>query len=208
MPFEQTPLAYALLVAAYLLGSLPFGLILTRLAGMGDIRKIGSGNIGATNVLRTGNKLLALLTLLLDGGKGALAVFLGHFAALYYGMGATSDMPLLMGLCAVVGHIYPIWLFFRGGKGVATALGFVLAISWPVGAGMILTWLLIAFAYRISSLAAIIAAISCPIYTFYMERYDLIKPMLFLSALIIWKHRENIARIFKGVEPKIGKTKA
>lgn len=190
-----------LCILSYLIGSVPFGLILTRLAGLGDIRAIGSGNIGATNVLRTGNKALAFATLLLDGGKGALAVYIGHLLA-----PANEPMlPVFMGLSAVVGHIFPVWLKFKGGKGVATALGFILAANWHVGLMMLLTWLIVAFTFRISSLAAIVAVIACPFYAFYDERVELFLPFAGLSLLILWKHRENIQRIFKGAEPKIGK---
>jgi acyl phosphate:glycerol-3-phosphate acyltransferase len=186
-------------LAAYLLGSIPFGLILTRLAGHGDIRNIGSGNIGATNVLRTGNKGLAIATLLLDGAKGALAVFIGRW------LNIDPALPALLGFFAVIGHCFPVWLKFKGGKGVATALGFLLALSWQLALAMMAVWLIIAFAFRYSSLAALIAFITAPVLSWFMNTPGLILPTLGLAVLIVWKHRENIDRLFKGSESKIGK---
>ncbi|NDE89559.1 MAG: glycerol-3-phosphate 1-O-acyltransferase [Alphaproteobacteria bacterium] len=198
-PSEYQYLIYALLLGSYLLGSIPFGLILTKLAGHGDIRTIGSGNIGATNVLRTGNKPLAILTLLLDGGKGALAVCIGHLL--------TNDNALigmLMGLCAVVGHIFPVFLKFKGGKGVATAIGFYLMLSWQLGLAVIAMWLLIAFVLRKSSAAAIAAIGGAPIFAWFLDMPEFSLYLMALSALIIYRHRDNIDRLLKGTEPSIG----
>ncbi len=197
--FEYKAFVYVLFAGAYLLGSVPFGLLLTKLAGLGDIRNMGSGNIGATNVLRTGNKQLAILTLFLDGGKGALAVWLG--------LAFTDNMFLavLMGICAVLGHIYPVFLKFKGGKGVATAIGFYLMVSWELGLGVILIWLMIAFALRKSSAAAIAAIGAAPILAWFVDMPEYFLHLAALSALIIYKHKANIERLFKGTEPSIGK---
>ncbi len=186
------------LIFGYLIGSIPFGLVLTRMAGLGDIRKIGSGNIGATNVLRTGNKTLAFFTLILDSGKGAICVFI-----LLYLIGPTS--AIIAGLGAVIGHNFPIWLKFKGGKGVATTLGTLLALNFIVGIAACLTWVVIAAIFRISSLAAIIALIMSPIYAFYLGNIELSIAALMLGILSIIRHQQNIKRIFLGTEPKIGK---
>lgn len=190
---------YLLFVGAYLLGSVSFGLILTKLAGLGDIRNVGSGNIGATNVLRTGNKQLAILTLFLDGGKGALAVYLGTLFT------QNEFLGMLMGLCAVAGHIYPVFLKFKGGKGVATAIGFYLMLSWQLGLMVILMWLLIAFVIRKSSAAAIAAIGAAPFFAWFQDMPEYTFHLMALSALIIYKHKSNIERLFKGTEPHIGK---
>ena len=188
------------LIGGYLLGSLPFGLILTRLAGQGDLRKIGSGNIGATNVLRTGNKPLALATLLLDSGKGALAVLLAYLifkepVLLYYAGGG-----------AFIGHLYPIFLKFKGGKGVATFMGTLLAINWPLGLGCCLTWFFTTIIFRISSLSALVAAIMSPIYAYFIfENSALAIFTSILCIMIFIRHAENIKRLLSGSEPKIGK---
>jgi glycerol-3-phosphate acyltransferase PlsY len=200
-------LHYALAIAGtaglcaggYLLGSIPFGLVLSKFFGYGDIRNIGSGNIGATNVLRTGNKGLALATLLLDGAKGALAVFIGRW------LGIDPALPALLGFFAVLGHCFPVWLKFKGGKGVATALGFLLALSWQLALAMMGIWVIIAFAFRYSSLAALTAFLVAPVLAWFMDLPLLILPTLGLAALIFWKHRENIDRLFKGSESRIGK---
>ncbi len=197
MNFGLVDLLY--LLAAYLLGSIPFGLLLTRAAGLGDIRSIGSGNIGATNVLRTGNKALALATLLLDGAKGAAAVLI--VAAIT----GNNALAIYCGLAAVIGHIFPIWLKFRGGKGVATTLGFFLAANWPIGVGVCMSWLIIAFIFRISSLAALVAIAAAPIYAWYLQQFGLILPAIILLVLVAYKHKENIQRLLAGTEPKIGK---
>jgi glycerol-3-phosphate acyltransferase PlsY len=193
--------AIALFAGAYLLGSIPFGLVLTKFAGLEDIRTIGSGNIGATNVLRTGKKGLALATLLLDGGKGALAVVLARLLT------GDETTAMLAGLAAVLGHIYPVWLKFKGGKGVATALGVFLAANPLLGLGMLIAWLLIAFLFRFSSLAAVVAFAASPLFAGFLGADALILPSIFLAALIIYKHHANLKRLIKGEEPKIGKKK-
>ena len=194
--FAYTWPFYAAALAGYLIGSIPFGLILTRLAGLGDIRAIGSGNIGATNVLRTGNKGLAAITLLLDIGKGALAVLLaGHYG---------PDMAVLAGGGAVVGHTAPVWLGFKGGKGVATALGVLTAIAWPVGGLSALTWIATAALTRISSLAALIAIAAAPVYAYALADPQRAELALFIAVLVWLRHRENIRRLVKGQEPRIG----
>lgn len=185
------------LALGYFLGSIPFGLVLCRLAGYGDIRKIGSGNIGATNVLRTGNKPLALATLLLDSGKGAIAVFL----CLYL---FDHEAAILAGLGAVIGHNFPIWLKFKGGKGVATTLGTLLAMAWPAGLAACVTWLLMALIFRISSLSALIALAAAPIAAWYLNM-PLVAQASALLCLLGWiRHHSNIRRILAGEEPKIG----
>ncbi|MDQ2093834.1 glycerol-3-phosphate 1-O-acyltransferase PlsY [Rhodalgimonas zhirmunskyi] len=185
-------------VLGYVLGSIPFGLVITRLMGLGDLRTIGSGNIGATNVLRTGNKFAALLTLLLDSGKGAIAVLLGR-------MIVGEDAAQIAGLFAFVGHCWPVWLNFRGGKGVATFLGTVLALAWPVGIAACLTWLSVALLSRISSLSALVAAASAPLWAIALGREEATVLCLLLALVIIQRHRANITRIRAGTEPKIGK---
>ena len=200
-PASALPLwAYAAaMVLGYLLGSIPFGLLLTKAAGFGDIRNIGSGNIGATNVLRTGNKKLALATLLLDGGKGAAAALI-----------AAQFDPLLAviaGGAALLGHLFPVWLGFKGGKGVATTIGTLLAVNWMVGIAVCLTWLAVAFGFRISSLAALVAVALSPLYAYVLGTPAQIVLAAF-AALLVWiRHRENISRLLKGTEPRIGKKK-
>lgn len=184
-------------VGGYLLGSIPFGLVLTRLAGYGDIRNIGSGNIGATNVLRTGNKPLALATLLLDSGKGAIAVGLAWY------LGGVT-LAAIAGGAAFLGHCYPVWLKFKGGKGVATFLGTLLAIAWPVGLACCGTWLITAAITRISSLSALVAAALGPIYAYFLAGPDQAWMALFCTVLIFIRHRPNIERLIAGTEPKIG----
>ncbi len=180
----------------YLLGSIPFGLILARAGGLGDIRKIGSGNIGATNVLRTGNRALALATLLLDGSKGAPAVLIArHF----------GDPALLPGLAALLGHIFPVWLGFKGGKGVATGLGVLLAECLPVGLIACAAWVAVALAARISSLAALSAFAIAPLAALALGHSRLALLALAMAMLIYWKHGPNIARLRSGTEPRIGK---
>jgi glycerol-3-phosphate acyltransferase PlsY len=183
-------------VLAYLLGSIPFGLVLTRLAGYGDIRQIGSGNIGATNVLRTGSRVLAASTLLLDAGKGVAAVLIARAFG--------PDMAALAAGAAFLGHVFPVWLGFKGGKGVATAGGILLAYAWPVGLAALGTWLLVAVLTRYSSLAALAAAVLAPLYAWLVTRE--IQPtevVLFLAIVILLRHAGNIRRLVKGEESKI-----
>ena len=185
------------LVFAYLLGSIPFVLELTRLAGLGDIRKVGSGNIGATNVLRTGRKGLAAATLLLDGGKGAVAVL----AAREFG----PDIAVLAGGGAFLGHCFPIWLRFKGGKGVATYFGVMLAIAWPAGLACCATWLAVAALLRWSSVAALAAAALGPLYAWLWADWQRMELAVFLAVVIFIRHHANIRRLLKGEEPKIGR---
>ncbi|HYN38209.1 MAG TPA: glycerol-3-phosphate 1-O-acyltransferase PlsY [Rhodospirillales bacterium] len=185
-------------ILGYLLGSIPFGLILTRLAGHGDIRALGSGNIGATNVLRTGNKPLAAATLLLDGGKGAAAALL----AAHWG-GETAS--LAAALAAVLGHNFPVWLGFRGGKGVATTLGVLLAIAWPAGLAAVALWIAAALIFRISSLAALIALAASPLLMLALADVPRALLAAVLAALAIARHHTNIRRLLAGTEPKIGR---
>ncbi len=186
-------------VLGYLLGSVPFGLVITKAAGLGDIRSIGSGNIGATNVLRTGRKDLALATLLLDSGKGAIAVLIAY---------ALSWRPEVAGAAAFLGHCFPVWLKFQGGKGVATFLGTLLALWFPAGAFACAIWLGCAYLFKFSSLAALIAAAASPLVLFAMGKPSFAVAALFMAALIFIRHKANIARLLKGEEPKIGKKKA
>lgn len=186
----------AAVVLGYLFGSVPFGLLLTRVAGLGDIRKVGSGNIGATNVLRTGRKGLALATLLLDVAKGALAFWLGG----RFG----QDMAILAGGAALLGHVFPIWLRFRGGKGVATALGVLLMLSWPVGVLSFSTWLAVALSFRYASLASIVAAVSVSVYAAWLTDAQSFELALFITALVLATHCRNFWRLVRGEEPKIG----
>lgn len=187
------------IIFGYLLGSIPFGLLLTKFAGMGDIRAIGSGNIGATNVLRTGNKGLALATLLLDGGKAAVAVLLVRHFVPFPPMAYS-----LAGLAAFLGHIYPVWLGFKGGKGVATYIGAMLAIAWPVGLGFCAVWLLNAVVTRYSSLSALLAALAAPFFAYFFSGPHLLGAAIIMSAVLIFKHRDNIRRLLAGEETKIG----
>ena len=182
----------------YLLGSIPFGIVITRALGLGDLRQIGSGNIGATNVLRTGNKPAALATLLLDSGKGAIAVLLARALA-------GEDAALIAGAAAFLGHLYPVWLGFKGGKGVATFLGTVLALDWRLGLAACAIWLLTALLTRISSLSALVAAALSPVVALWLDGPRLALVLAFMAVLIFIRHRANIARIRTGTEPKIGK---
>jgi len=192
-------LTTAVVVIAYLIGSIPFGLLLTRAAGLGDIRKVGSGNIGATNVLRTGNKGLAALTLVLDGAKGAVAVLL----ALRYG----PEMGVIAAALAVIGHVFPVWLKFKGGKGVATAIGVLLGLAWPVGLLVCGTWLLVAAVFRYSSLASLVSLAAAPAYAWYLAGPQRVELAIFVAALVWLRHHQNIRRLLKGEEPKIGADK-
>ncbi|RLJ51754.1 acyl-phosphate glycerol-3-phosphate acyltransferase [Litoreibacter meonggei] len=183
-------------VASYLLGSIPFGLVIAKLMGLGDLRQIGSGNIGATNVLRTGSKSAALATLLLDAGKGGIAVLLARF---FVG----EDAAQLAGLAAFIGHIFPVWLNFNGGKGVATYLGTLLALSFFAGLAACLTWLAFALVFRISSLAALAAAALMPLWLHFMGLPSYVMLAALLGALIWMRHAGNIRRILSGTEKKI-----
>lgn len=203
MPIIDSSLAVLSLwaVLGYLIGSVAFGLLLARAMNLGDLRTIGSGNIGATNVLRTGNKTAAALTLLLDGAKGAVAVLLARFFA-------GEDAAQVAGLAAMIGHCYPVWLKFKGGKGVATFLGVILALAWPAGLACCLAWLIGALVTRISSMGAIAAASTSTIFLVILGYGSAFILGVILTLLIFWRHRENIKRIRAGTEPKIGAKKA
>jgi glycerol-3-phosphate acyltransferase PlsY len=202
-------LAAAAVIGGYLLGSIPFGVIVTRLAGAGDLRSIGSGNIGATNVLRTGRKGLALVTLLGDGGKGALAVLGAWLATRQAGAATQASLVALAAGAAFLGHLFPVWLRFRGGKGVATFLGVMLAAAWPAGLLACASWLLIAKVFKFSSLSALIAAALAPVYVLLLGRPHAIAWLaLGMAALIYLRHGDNIRRLLKGEEPRIGAGKA
>jgi glycerol-3-phosphate acyltransferase PlsY len=199
------------LLLGYFIGSIPFGLFLTRVAGYGDVRKIGSGNIGATNVLRTGNKLLALLTLILDGGKGAFAVFFGVQLILMgfpdLPAGQLSWAPLILGFSAILGHCFPVWLKFSGGKGVATTFGMLLVLNWAVGSLALLTWLIVAVLFRYSSLSALSAIALTPLSGFYFSGYELALTCFFVALIVFARHSSNIQRLMNGTETKIGAKK-
>jgi glycerol-3-phosphate acyltransferase PlsY len=192
------------LALGYLFGSVPFGLILTRLAGLGDVRAIGSGNIGATNVLRTGNKMLAAGTLLGDLLKGTAAVLLARY---WFGDGAALVAGLAAGLGAFLGHLFPIWLGFKGGKGVATFIGVLLAVDWRACLAFGIVWLVIAALTRYSSLSALIASLAAPIVLFLLGQPEAAAVFAVLTILIWIKHRANIARLIAGTEPRIGASK-
>jgi glycerol-3-phosphate acyltransferase PlsY len=186
------------LVGGYLIGSIPFGLLLTKAAGLGDIRQVGSGNIGATNVLRTGRKGLAAATLILDGLKGAVAVLV---ARQFLG-----DQDLVVGTAAVLGHLFPVWLGFRGGKGVATGLGVLLAAAWPVGLACCALWLVAAKILKMSSAAALTAFAAAPLFALVLSSADHALMALLIAILVFWRHEANIRRLLAGTEPRIGKT--
>ena len=185
-------------LGGYLLGSIPFGVVITRALGLGDLRAIGSGNIGATNVLRTGNKGAALATLLLDSGKGVFAVLIARWLG-------GGDAALAAGAAAFLGHLFPVWLGFRGGKGVATFLGTTLALFWPVGLIACGLWLLTAAISRISSLSALVAATGAPVMALVFGLRGLAAATAFMAALIVVRHRANIQRLLAGTEPRIGR---
>ncbi len=184
-------------LAAYLLGSVPFGIVMARVFGLGDLRQIGSGNIGATNVLRTGNKLAAALTLIGDAGKGAFAVLLARWLV-------GEDAAQLAGLAAFLGHCYPVFLGFKGGKGVATFLGTLWALAWPIGLAACLTWLLVAGVSRYSSLSALVAAALSPVFAVLLGTPEASALCIALAALIFARHQANISRLIAGDETKIG----
>ena len=195
--------AFLALLFGYFLGSIPFGLILTRMAGLGDVRYIGSGNIGATNVLRTGHKGLAALTLVLDALKGTAAVLVAHKLGGTYG-GVAILAGLVAGLGAFLGHIFPVWLGFKGGKGVATYIGVALGVFWPAALIFCGLWLAVAFTTRYSSLSALVSSTLTPLALWMMNAPAAAILLSMLSILLIWKHRANIDRLMKGEEPKIG----
>ena len=197
----------SLFLFGYFIGSIPFGLILTKLSGLGDIRNIGSGNIGATNVLRTGNKKIALLTLILDGGKGALAIFITSLFFNFFLIRSFIDLELLQSLVAVgavIGHCFPVWLRFRGGKGVATGFGLIITLNIFVGLAALLIWIITTKIFKISSMSALLAYLLIPILMFFnsTENYFLIASLL-ISSICWFQHRENIRRLINGSEPKI-----
>jgi glycerol-3-phosphate acyltransferase PlsY len=198
----------AVALGGYLLGSIPFGVIAAKLGGAGDLRAIGSGNIGATNVLRTGRKDLALITLLGDGGKGAVAVLVAYLIATNAGAEKQALLTAVAGASAFLGHLFPVWLGFKGGKGVATFFGTLLAAAWPVGVLAGATWLAMAFVFRRSSLASLTAAALAPVYALLVGRPEPIAVMaLFMAVLIYVRHAANIRRLLKGEEPRIGESK-
>ena len=200
MPIIETGLLGLLTtgVLAYLLGSVPFGIVITRTMGLGDLRQIGSGNIGATNVLRTGNKPAAFATLLLDSGKGAIAVLLARWVF-------ADDAAQLAGLAAFLGHLFPVWLGFKGGKGVATFLGILLALAFTVGLAACATWLITAVVSRISSLSALVSSALSAIWATFLGHGDMALLIVLLATLVFYRHLPNIERIRAGTEPRIGK---
>ena len=200
-PITTDPLLLLLtVILAYLLGSVPFGIVVTRAMGLGDLRQIGSGNIGATNVLRTGSKGAALATVLLDSAKGGVAVLVAR--ALF-----DEDAAQLAGLAAFLGHLYPVWLGFKGGKGVATFIGILLALAWPVGLAVCATWLVSALVTRTSSIAALVAAASSGMWLLFLLQGRLLVLVFLLTVLVYLRHAENLKRIKAGTEPRIGAKK-
>ena len=193
--FAYTWPFYAAIILGYLIGSIPFGLVLTKLAGLGDIRAIGSGSIGATNVLRTGSKKLAAATMILDSGKGAVAVLVANM----YG----PDIAVLAAGGAFIGHCFPVWLKFNGGKGVATAAGILLAIAPLVGLAALATWLAIVLLFRYSSLAALLAALGAPFYAYYLANLQIAELAGFMTVLIFIRHHQNIRRLLTGTEGRV-----
>ncbi|MEM0948767.1 MAG: glycerol-3-phosphate 1-O-acyltransferase PlsY [Pseudomonadota bacterium] len=202
MPPIETAVPALMLAAllAYLLGSVPFGVVITRIMGLGDLRQIGSGNIGATNVLRTGNKPAALATLILDAGKGGAAVLTTRAIL-------GEDAAQIAGGAAFLGHLFPVWLGFKGGKGVATFLGTLLALAWPVGLLTCATWAVTAGLFRISSLSALVCAAAAPVWALVAGYADGVVLILGLTALVFIRHSDNIGRLLAGTEPRIGASK-
>jgi glycerol-3-phosphate acyltransferase PlsY len=200
MPEIVSPSSVLLLwaVVGYLLGSIPFGIVITRAMGLGDLRTIGSGNIGATNVLRTGSKPAALATFLLDSGKGAVAVLLARWLA-------GEDAAQVAALASFVGHCFPVWLNFKGGKGVATFFGILFALAWPVGLAAGATWIVVAAVMRYSSLAGLTAAGMAPVWAVLLGQGQMVVLAFALALVIYWRHAGNIARLRAGTEPKIGR---
>ncbi len=192
------PAVIAIASLTYLMGSIPFGIVITKVMGLGDLREIGSGNIGATNVLRTGSKSAAFLTVVLDAGKGAVAVLLASY---FFGHTAAQ----IAGIFAFLGHLYPVWLNFKGGKGVAVFLGILLALNFWVGLAACLTWLATALVLRISSASALVSSLFAPVWVYLIDAKSGVMVAIILAVFIWVKHSENIKRILKGVEPKIGK---
>ena len=200
MTADSPAAVVAALVVGYLLGSIPFGLLLTRLAGLGDIRAIGSGNIGATNVLRTGNRPLAAATLLLDGAKGAVAVLV----CARFGW----DAEIAAAVGAFAGHLFPVWLQFKGGKGVATYIGLLAALFWPAALLFCAVWLATALISRLSSLSALLASLVTPLVLAFVAGWQLALLFALLSVLLWWRHRENLARLMAGTETRIGEKRS
>ena len=200
-PITTDPLLLLLtVILAYLLGSVPFGIVVTRAMGLGDLRQIGSGNIGATNVLRTGSKGAALATVLLDSAKGGVAVLIARALM-------SEDAAQLAGLAAFLGHLFPVWLGFKGGKGIATFLGILLALAWPVGLAACATWLVTALVTRTSSIAGLVAAASSGVWLFWFLEGRILILVFLLTVLVYLRHAENLKRIKDGTEPRIGAKK-
>ena len=194
---EAPILTFSVIFFSYLLGSIPFGIFVSKVFGLGNLRDIGSGNIGATNVLRTGNKLAALITLILDGLKGVLVVVVARFIS--------EDAAITASIFVIIGHIYPVWLKFSGGKGVATFIGSILALSFVAGLFVCLIWIIMALIFRYSSLSAIVASASAPIGVLLFYDNEALMVTLFMTVLIWYRHKDNIRRLIDGSETKIGK---
>ena len=194
---EASILTFSVIFFSYLLGSIPFGILVSKVFGLGNLRDIGSGNIGATNVLRTGNKLAALITLILDGLKGVLVVVVARFIS--------EDAAITASIFVIIGHIYPVWLRFSGGKGVATFIGAILALSFVTGLLVCFIWIIIALIFRYSSLSAIVSSASAPIGIFLFYDNEALVVTLFMTILIWYRHKDNIRRLIDGSEAKIGK---
>ncbi|HEX8653786.1 MAG TPA: glycerol-3-phosphate 1-O-acyltransferase PlsY [Allosphingosinicella sp.] len=203
MTFDTLAGPLGALLIGYLLGSIPFGILLTRATGAGDLRTIGSGNIGATNVLRTGRKGLAALTLLLDAAKGAAAILIVRLV-----FPEEPQLDPLAAFGALLGHLYPLWLGFRGGKGVATFLGILAALHWPIALAAAAIWLAMLALTRFSSLAGMTMALSAPVLAALLDRFDLALLLLGFALLIVWKHRANLERLMSGTEPRVGRSPA